>query len=75
MRGGDLPGLIRSRVNVRLDRISPGRSIGLSVNTSTPLVEAMKRAGASAFVSKDAVAADLHKTISALISTQAVQEG
>ena len=41
--------------------------IGLSVNTSTPLVEAMKLAGASAFMSKEAAAADLHETISALI--------
>ena len=41
--------------------------IGLSVNTSTPLVEAMKLAGASAFMSKEAAAADLHDTIAALI--------
>ena len=41
--------------------------IGLSVNTSTPIVEAMKLAGASAFMSKEAAAADLHETIAALI--------
>lgn len=45
--------------------------IGLSVNTSTPLVEAMKLAGASAFMSKEAAAADLHETIAALILTHA----
>lgn len=49
--------------------------IGHSVNTSTLIVEAMKRAGASAFVPKEAAAADLHDTIAALIVTQAVQDG
>ena len=49
--------------------------IGLSVNTSTPLVEAMKRAGASAFMSKETAAADLHETISALIVAQTGKDG
>lgn len=37
--------------------------IGLSVNTSAQIVEAMKRAGASAFMSKEAAAVDLLDTI------------
>ena len=41
--------------------------IGLSVNTSPQIIEAMKRAGASAFVSKEAAAKELHATIAALI--------
>ena len=41
--------------------------IGLSVNTSPQIIEAMKRAGASAFVSKEAAAEELHATIAALI--------
>jgi len=41
--------------------------IGLSVNTSTQVVEAMMTAGASAFVSKEAAAEQLYETIAALI--------
>jgi CheY-like chemotaxis protein len=37
--------------------------IGLSVNDSTHIIEAMKKAGAAAFVSKDAAAEELHDTI------------
>jgi signal transduction histidine kinase/CheY-like chemotaxis protein len=41
--------------------------IGLSVNTSPQVWEAMQRAGAAAFVSKEAAAEELHNTIAALI--------
>jgi signal transduction histidine kinase len=41
--------------------------IGLSVNLSTQVVEAMKSAGASAFVSKEAAPDELHATIAALL--------
>ena len=41
--------------------------IGLSVNTSTQVTEAMKRAGAAAFISKEAAAEELYGTIAALI--------
>ena len=41
--------------------------IGLSVNNSAHIIEAMKKAGAAAFVSKDAAAEELHDTISRAI--------
>jgi CheY-like chemotaxis protein len=41
--------------------------IGLSVNNSVQAVEAMKRAGAAAFISKDAAAEQLHDAIGALV--------
>ena len=40
--------------------------IGLSVNNSIQIVEGMKRAGASAFVSKEAATEKLYETIAAL---------
>ncbi len=41
--------------------------IGLSVNTSTQVMEAMKLAGAAAFISKEAAAEELYGTIAAFI--------
>lgn len=46
--------------------------IGLSVNTSTQIIEAMKLAGAAAFVSKEAASDELHDTLAALISIDPV---
>jgi DNA-binding NarL/FixJ family response regulator len=40
--------------------------IGLSVNNSLQIQEAMKQAGASSFVSKDEAAEELHDTIAAM---------
>lgn len=37
--------------------------IGLSVNNSIPIVNAMKEAGAAVFVSKDAAADELHDAL------------
>jgi CheY-like chemotaxis protein len=42
--------------------------IGLSVNTSAPVMEAMKQAGAAAFVSKDTAGEQLYDTITSLAS-------
>ncbi len=42
--------------------------IGLSVNTSAPVMEAMKQAGAAAFVSKDTAGEQLYDTITRLAS-------
>jgi CheY-like chemotaxis protein len=42
--------------------------IGISVNTSQELVAAMRRAGADAFLSKEAPAEDIHQTIQTIVT-------
>lgn len=52
----------------RIKSVRPGTVvIGLSVNNSPAVKEAMKKAGAAAFVSKDAAADQLYDTITQLI--------
>jgi PAS domain S-box-containing protein len=43
-----------------------GVVIGVSVNDSQPMIDAMKKAGAAGFVTKDAAAEQLHHTITTL---------
>jgi CheY-like chemotaxis protein len=43
-----------------------GVVIGVSVNDSQPMIDAMKKAGAAGFVTKDAAAEQLHDTIATL---------
>lgn len=47
--------------------------IGLSVNNTAPVMEAMKEAGAAAFISKDAAGEQLYDTITALIFDRRAQ--
>jgi DNA-binding NarL/FixJ family response regulator len=45
--------------------------IGLSVNDSPPLIEAMRKAGAAGFVAKEAAAEQLHDAIVSLAPAMA----
>ena len=71
-----LPDIILMDVNMpKMDGIEATRAIkaahpttiviGLSVNNSAQVMEAMRNAGAATFVSKDAAAEELYKTIAA----------